>query len=189
MEPAALIRQRLRRNWRRVRSCLVQSRLERILFPPPFALISFGNLDARKSSPSTHEGSGSRPALPRHPESRRQRKSGSDSGSSQPGDTFSSNERSFAVCAAEDDDTNGLRDAFGMTITSFPKAYFREHRVLPGPPPPVCSCRCRDQEKAVPSALQQQRSWHVQAPSPKALHRSARSWRCFAKFPEAGLWD
>src|SRR6476659_1682678 len=54
MEPAALIRQRLRRNWRRVRSCLVQSRLRRKLFPPPFALISFGNLDAGKSSLSTH---------------------------------------------------------------------------------------------------------------------------------------
>src|SRR5437773_2029226 len=43
-----------------------------------------------------------------------------------------------------------------MTITSFPKAYFREHRVLPRPPPPVCSSRCRDQGQALPSALQQQ---------------------------------
>src|SRR5439155_11728589 len=84
---------------------------------------------------------------------------------------------------------NSASTAFRMTITSFPKVYFREHRLQPRPPPPACSSRSRDQGRALPSVLQRQTSWHVQARSPKELHRSARAWRCFAKFPGAGLGD
>src|SRR5205807_5621557 len=65
--------------------------------------------------------------------------------------------------------------SLGMTITFSPTAYFQGHRVLLRLPPPVCSGRFPDQGQALPSALQRQRSWHVQARSPKALHRSARA--------------
>src|SRR5205807_5621558 len=58
-EPAALIRQRLRRSWRRGWSCPMQSRLRKKLFPPPFALISFGNLGAGRFSRSTRQHNGS----------------------------------------------------------------------------------------------------------------------------------
>jgi len=87
----------------------VRSRRQKDLSRPPFARISFGNLDAGRFLLSIHECSRSRQAIRRHPESRRQ------SETSQANGTLSSKERSSGpsrtgvVCAAEDDKCEWLR--------------------------------------------------------------------------------